>query len=292
MLAKKEGNRLNSINEQLYEYLIDNSRNMTERWFAEKNNFTGAFYSNNSDPQIDEILLEQHALTIKTVASAFLEETDSFHEQQVLWAETVAKSRIENNTPIHEVIEALNKTRETIWGYVGLFAKEHEDDVNKEGILKWSIIFNTAFDKLVYLFSERYFKLSHNRMAAQQSLINELSTPVIPILEKVGVLPIVGDIDTTRAQSLLKEVPQKCSDLGIDHLFIDISAVSIMDTMVANEMFQLMEILNLLGIQTFMSGIRPEIAQTSIQLGLDFRNIPTFSSLKQALFMTGVYKNN
>ncbi|WP_144513854.1 STAS domain-containing protein [Bacillus sp. FJAT-22090] len=282
---------MTSINEQLYEYLIDNSRNITERWFAEKNNFTGAFYSNNPNPQIDKILMEQHALTIKTVASAFLEEKGSLNEQLVLWAETVAKSRIENNTPIHEVIEALNKTRETIWGYVDLFAKEHDELVTKTNIIKWSILYNTVFDKLVYHFSERYYKLSHNRMTAQQTLINELSTPVIPILEKVGVLPIVGDIDTNRAKSLLQEVPQKCSVLGIEQLFIDISAVSIMDTMVANEMFQLMEILNLLGIETFMSGIRPEIAQTSIQLGLDFSNIPTFSSLKQALFMTGVYKN-
>ncbi len=282
---------MNSINKELYEYLINNSRNITERWFAEKDNFTGAFYSNNSNPQIDQILLEQHALTIKTVASAFLEDKDSLEEQQVLWAETVAKSRIENNTPIHEVIEALNKTRETIWGYVDLFAKEQDELVTKTHILKWSVLFNTAFDQLIYLFSERYFELSHNRMTAQQNLINELGTPVIPILERVAVLPIVGDIDTNRAKSLLQEVPQKCSVLGIEQLFIDISAVSIMDTMVANEMFQLMEILKLLGIQTFMSGIRPEIAQTSIQLGLDFRSIPTFSSLKQALFITGVYKN-
>lgn len=282
---------MNSINKELYEYLIDNSKNITERWFAEKNSFTGAFYSNNSNPQIDQILLEQHALTIKTVASAFLEDKDSLKEQQVLWADTVAKSRIENNTPIHEVIEALNKTRETIWGYVGLFAKEQDELVTKTNILKWSVLFNTAFDQLIYLLSERYFELSHNRMTAQQNLINELGTPVIPILERVAVLPIVGDIDTNRAKSLLQEVPQKCSVLGIEQLFIDISAVSIMDTMVANEMFQLMEILNLLGIQTFMSGIRPEIAQTSNQLGLDFRSIPTFSSLKQALFITGVYKN-
>ncbi|SER69155.1 STAS domain-containing protein [Psychrobacillus sp. OK032] len=282
---------MNSINEQLYEYLIDNSRNITERWFAEKDNFTGAFYSNNSNPQIDDILLEQHALTIKTVASAFIEDKGSFEEQQVLWAETVAKSKIENNTPIHEVIEDLNKTRETIWGYVGLFTKEHDELVTKTNIIKWSVIFNTAYDQLVYLFSERYYELSNNRMTAQQFLINELSTPVIPILESVGVLPIVGDIDTNRAQSLLQEVPQKCSVLGIEQLFIDISAVSIMDTMVANEMFQLIEILNLLGIKTYMSGIRPEIAQTSIQLGLDFSSISTFSSLKQALFMTGVYKN-
>ncbi|MDI2587557.1 STAS domain-containing protein [Psychrobacillus sp. NEAU-3TGS] len=282
---------MKSINEQLYEYLINNSRNITERWFAEKDNFTGAFYSNNSNPQIDDILLEQHALTIKTVVSAFLEEKGSLEEQQLLWAETVAKSRIENNTPIHEVIEALNKTRETIWGYIDLFAKEHDEVVTKTDIIKWSVIYNTSFDHLIYLFSEKYYKLSNNRLTAQQTLINELGTPVIPILERVAVLPIVGDIDTSRAKALLQEVPQKCSALGIEQLFIDISAVPIMDTMVANEMFQLMDILNLLGIQTFMSGIRPEIAQTSIQLGLDFSSIPTFSSLKQALFMTGVYKN-
>lgn len=278
-----------SIDQELYDYILENSGNITSKWFTAKSDFDGSFYSNNPNPEIDQVLLEQHALTIRTVAYAFLEEENGFQEQLLLWAETVAKSRIEHNTPIHDVIQALNKTRETIWLYVEHFANDHLDEVNNTHILKWSRLFNTAFDQLIHSFSSRYYELSNNRLNAQQDLINELSIPIIPILDGVGVLPVIGEIDTTRARSLLEDVPYKCVEVGINKLFIDISSVTFMDTMVANEMFHLIDVLQLLGIKTSLSGIRPEVAQASIQLGVDFGNISTFSSLKQALLRTGVY---
>ncbi|MCZ8539132.1 STAS domain-containing protein [Psychrobacillus sp. FSL K6-2365] len=278
-----------SIDQELYDYILENSGNITSKWFIAKSDFDGSFYSNNPNPEIDQVLLEQHALTIRTVAYAFLEEENGFQEQLLLWAETVAKSRIEHNTPIHDVIQALNKTRETIWLYVEHFANDHLDEVNNTHILKWSRLFNTAFDQLIHSFSSRYYELSNNRLNAQQDLINELSIPIIPILDGVGVLPVIGEIDTTRARSLLEDVPYKCVEVGINKLFIDISSVTFMDTMVANEMFHLIDVLQLLGIKTSLSGIRPEVAQASIQLGVDFGNISTFSSLKQALLRTGVY---
>lgn len=278
-----------SIDQELYDYILENSGNITSKWFTAKSDFDGSFYSNNPNPEIDQVLLEQHALTIRTVAYAFLEEENGFQEQLLLWAETVAKSRIEHNTPIHDVIQALNKTRETIWLYVEHFANDRLDEVNNTHILKWSRLFNTAFDQLIHSFSSRYYELSNNRLNAQQDLINELSIPIIPILDGVGVLPVIGEIDTTRARSLLEDVPYKCVEVGINKLFIDISSVTFMDTMVANEMFHLIDVLQLLGIKTSLSGIRPEVAQASIQLGVDFGNISTFSSLKQALLRTGVY---
>lgn len=278
-----------SIDQELYDYILENSGNITSKWFTAKSDFDGSFYSNNPNPEIDQVLLEQHGLTIRTVAYAFLEEENGFQEQLLLWAETVAKSRIEHNTPIHDVIQALNKTRETIWFYVEHFANDHLDEVNNTHILKWSRLFNTAFDQLIHSFSSRYYELSNNRLNAQQDLINELSIPIIPILDGVGVLPVIGEIDTTRARSLLEDVPYKCVEVGINKLFIDISSVTFMDTMVANEMFHLIDVLQLLGIKTSLSGIRPEVAQASIQLGVDFGNISTFSSLKQALLRTGVY---
>ena len=282
---------MSSINQQLYSYLIENSQNITKQWFEEKRKFTDPFYSNNPNPQIDVILQEQHALTIRTVASALWEGENSFPELLDIWAETVAKNRVENNIAIHNVIEALNKTRETIWSFVESFVNEKTDSITHGDILKWSSVYNISFDRLIFEFSKRYYLLSNTRFNAQQTLIRELSSPIIPILEKVGVLPIVGDIDTYRAKSLTDEIPQKCIELGIDKLFIDISAVPIIDTMVANELFKFMEILSLLGIQPFVSGISPEVAQTSVQLGLDFGNISTYSSLRQALLRTGVYKN-
>ncbi|MEK4523078.1 STAS domain-containing protein [Psychrobacillus sp. FSL W7-1457] len=281
---------MSSINEQLYDYLIENSPYITQQWLEEKRNFTDPFYSNNSNPLQDELLREQNALTIRTVATAFWNE-NSFSDLLKTWAETVAKNRVENDIAIHHVIEALNKTREIIWSYVERFVHAKEKEISNANIIKWSTTYNQSFDRLIFEFSKRYYYLFTTRFNAQQTLIRELSSPIIPILEKVGVLPIVGDVDTYRAKALTDEIPQKCIELGLDKLFIDISGVSIIDTMVANELYKFMEVLSLLGIRPYISGIRPEVAHTSVQLGLDFGKISTFSSLKQALLRTGVYKN-
>lgn len=290
MFRQKEGEPLSSINEQLYDYLIENSPYISQQWLEEKRNFTDPFYSDNSNPLLDELLREQNALTIRTVATAFWNE-NSFSELLEVWAETVAKNRVENNIAIHNVIEALNKTREIIWNFVERFVNEQGKVITNTDILKWSTTYNHSFDRLIFEFSKRYYYLFTTRLNAQQTLIRELSSPIIPILEKVGVLPIIGDVDTYRAKSLTDEIPQKCIELGLDKLFIDISGVSIIDTMVANELYKFMEVLSLLGIRPYISGIRPEVAHTSVQLGLDFGKISTFSSLKQALLRTGVYKN-
>lgn len=290
MFRQKEGEPLSSINEQLYDYLIENSPYISQQWLEEKRNFTDPFYSNSSNLLQDELLREQNGLTIRTVATAFWNE-NSFSELLEVWAETVAKNRVENNIAIHHVIEALNKTREIIWSYVERFVNEQENSITNTNIIKWSTTYNQSFDRLIFEFSKRYYYLFTTRLNAQQTLIRELSSPIIPILENVGVLPIVGDVDTYRAKSLTDEIPQKCMELGLDKLFIDISGVSIIDTMVANELYKFMEVLSLLGIRPYISGIRPEVAHTSVQLGLDFGKISTFSSLKQALLRTGVYKN-
>lgn len=274
---------MSSINQHLYEYIISHSSDITEVWFKEKRKFSGPFYSNNHNPEIDHVLREQHALTIKTIAHTFLEESTLFNEKLLIWGESVAQSRIDYNAPIHDVLEALSKTRAVIWTYVERFINLQTESVTLKQILNWSSLFNSNFDQLIHHFTERYYVLSRNQLAAQQLLITELSTPVIPLLDGVAVLPIVGDIDAYRAKTFLEIVPQKCSEMEINKLFIDVSGVLIMDTRVANEMFKLIQILSLLGIETYISGISPEVAQTSIQLGHNWSDVPTYSTLKQAL---------
>jgi rsbT co-antagonist protein RsbR len=114
-------------------------------------------------------------------------------------------------------------------------------------------------------------------------MIHELSSPVITIKKDIALLPLVGDIDTTRAKIILESTLQQCGDKRIAHLYIDLSGVVTVDTMVAHQIFQLIDALGLLGVKSTLSGIRPEVAQTAIQLGLSFENIRIKSNLAQAL---------
>lgn len=273
---------MNAKNRLLYDYIQENSINITDMWLSLRDKQKGSIYSADADPAHEKLLREQNTFTNRTVSAALIDE-DTFNENMEEWAITVAESRVDSNTPIFQVLEALSNVRETYWHFVEKFINENKSEVTADDVLKWSTIINKAFDKLINKFSEKYYQLTTNRLVAQQSLINELGTPVIPIKDHTAVLPLIGNIDTERARILLEEIPKKCAKEDVEHLFIDLSGVAIIDTMVAHQIFSLTTALKLLGVKSTISGISPEVAQTSIQLGLDFTGINTYGTLKQAL---------
>ncbi|WP_436374980.1 STAS domain-containing protein [Cytobacillus sp. BC1816] len=273
---------MNAKNRLLYDYIQENSINITDTWLSLRDKQKGSIYSADADPAYEKLLREQNTFTNRTVSAALIDE-ETFKRNMEEWAITVAESRVDSNTPIFQVLEALSNVRETYWHFVEKFINENKSEVTADDVLKWSTIINKAFDKLINKFSEKYYELTTNRLVAQQSLINELGTPVIPVKDHTAVLPLIGNIDTERARILLEEIPKKCAKADVEHLFIDLSGVAIIDTMVAHQIFSLTTALKLLGVKSTISGISPEVAQTSIQLGLDFTGINTYGTLKQAL---------
>ncbi|MGE7906313.1 STAS domain-containing protein [Peribacillus sp. NPDC094092] len=278
---------MDKIDENLYRYILDNSSKITENWLALREKQSGSIYSMDINAEIEKLLREQNTLTIKTVTSALLEDKTAFIDTMEQWATLVAKSRVESDTPIYEVLEALNKVRETYWAFITDYMLM-DTEITKDIIIRWSGLINRAFDQLNREFTEQYYLLTKVRLLAQQELINELGAPVIPIVDAIAVLPLIGEIDTFRAKEILNATPSKCISKNVTHLFIDLSGVALLDTMVAQQIYQLISTLNLLGIQSTISGIRPEVAQTSIQLGLDFSQVSTHSTLKQALSKQGI----
>ncbi|AOH57307.1 sulfate transporter [Peribacillus muralis] len=272
----------------LYRYILDHSSMITEKWLALREKQVGSIYSVDTDAEVEKLLRKQNTLTIKTVTSALLEDKSSFIENMEQWATMVAKSRVESDTPIYEVLEALNKVRETYWDFITDHMLKDDNEIAKDTIIRWSRVINQAFDQLNREFTEQYYLLTQKRLHAQLDLITELGSPVIPIVDAMAVLPLIGEIDTYRAKEIVETTPSKCISKNISHLFIDLSGVTLLDTMVAHQVFELIRTLKLLGIQSTISGIRPEVAQTSIQLGLDFSQVLTYSTLKQALTKQGV----
>lgn len=271
------------INQMLYEFLQEHIDDITEEWLSYRVETKGSVYSISAGEKSEKSLREQNRLTNLTIASSLLEDKEIFEENKKNWALLVAQSRIHTRTPIYEVQEALGKVRLAYWSWIEKFVEQNGEKVLRTDILHWGIAIHMAFDALMVEFSKRYDELMNTRLSAQQMLIEELNAPIIKLNETIGVLPIIGEIDTTRVQSIADYVPQKSVELGVSHLFIDLSGVSLIDTMVANHLYQMTQMLDLLGIKSSLTGIRPEIAQTSVQLGLDFSRISTYGSLQLAL---------
>lgn len=118
---------------------------------------------------------------------------------------------------------------------------------------------------------------------AQQHALRELSTPLLPIAGKVVLMPIVGAIDSRRAQQVLETLLQGVAEHNAEVAIVDITGVQVVDTQVANAFIQAARAVQLLGAQVVLTGIRPEVAQTLVQLGVDLQGMLTRGSLQAGI---------
>jgi rsbT co-antagonist protein RsbR len=116
-----------------------------------------------------------------------------------------------------------------------------------------------------------------------QTTIHELSAPVIPVLPGVLIAPLIGALDSGRAAALADNILGTVERARADQVIFDITGVPVVDTQVARVLLQTAAAVRLLGAQTLLVGIRPEVAQTIITLGIDFAAIATYPSLQEAV---------
>lgn len=266
----------------LYDYIIGNKKKMTEEWLASRKQADGSMYSHDVSPQIEEQLKRHNDAFIEAMTSVFVREDKDSLKEMENWVQTVAAARARQSVPLHEVIAQIRLFRGIYWRYVRNFFIEHEEaDLN--GALEWAEILNNSFDYIIERFAIHHYEADQRILDSQREMIYELSSPVIPIKKGVGILPLVGDIDTHRAKIILETALEQSMNQQLDTLYIDLSAVAIIDTMVAQQIFQVMASLKIIGVESVLSGIRPEIAQTAITLGIDFKNIKVHANLMRAL---------
>ncbi|WP_421382513.1 STAS domain-containing protein [Bacillus salacetis] len=275
------------MDEKLFQAMIDNIETLADQWLKMRQKRPNSIYSSDADEKYEALLREQNALTTKTIASSLLEDKEQYQQNREQWAAMVAKSRADLGTPIYEVLEAVHQFRTVIMDFLDTFVEEQENDITKQQILKWNHSIHSAFDLLIQEFSKMYYHITRERMKAQYELIAELGAPIIPVGDTIAVLPLIGEIDTERATRIMETVPAKCIEKQVDKLCIDLSGVPVVDTMVAQQIYSIIQALSLLGIKTALSGISPEVAMTSVQLGFDLKDIKTFNTLQQALQKMG-----
>ena len=117
----------------------------------------------------------------------------------------------------------------------------------------------------------------------QDGLLAELSTPLIPITQNVVVMPLIGSIDSRRAQQVLDTLLQGITERRARIAILDITGVPLVDTQVAGALIRAAQAAQLLGAQVVLTGIRPEVAQTLVGLGTELQGIVTRSDLQSGI---------
>jgi rsbT co-antagonist protein RsbR len=122
-----------------------------------------------------------------------------------------------------------------------------------------------------------------NKLKEQSNTIRQLATPTIQLWDGVLVLPVVGVIDSMRAQYMMESVLNKIQQTYAKVIIIDIQGVAAMDSAVANHLIKITKATKLMGCECILSGISPAVAQTIIHLGVEMSAINTKANLKDAL---------
>jgi Anti-anti-sigma regulatory factor (antagonist of anti-sigma factor) len=158
---------------------------------------------------------------------------------------------------------------------------EIRDD--SQGMVQSVITVNKLLDNLGIVTFETFIKGREEVILRQTDEIAEISTPVIQVWDGILALPIIGTLDSARTQIVMENLLQRIVDTGSTIAILDISGVPAVDSLVAQHIIKTVAATRLMGAECIISGIRPEIAQTVVHLGIDLSNIITKSSLASAL---------
>src|SRR5215207_8917459 len=169
--------------------------------------------------------------------------------------------------------------------------RAEELEGNAEALIPEMNYFTRLLDKLGLVMVENFIRSREEIIRQQRADMLELSTPVIKVWEKILTLPIIGTLDSRRAQMMMEALLQKVVETGSTIAILDITGVRTMDTLVANHLIKTVTAARLMGARCILTGVSPAIAQTMVQLGIDLTQITTRAQMsdgiKLALEMIG-----
>ncbi|SNS88373.1 rsbT co-antagonist protein RsbR [Noviherbaspirillum humi] len=143
----------------------------------------------------------------------------------------------------------------------------------------------SLFDKLGLFTIEEHMKGREQVILRQQQELLELSTPVVQLWRDILAVPLIGTLDSARTQVVMENLLQKIIDTGASIAIVDITGVPTVDTLVAQHLLKTVAAARLMGADCIISGIRPQIAQTIVHLGVNLEDVITKATLADAFMV-------
>jgi len=191
--------------------------------------------------------------------------------------ERIAKSRAERGFSPRETATFVFSLKEPLFEAMSNARKDDPRALLDE---LWRI--STLLDALGLLTTETYQRGREEIILRQQRELLELSTPVVRLWDDILALPLVGTLDSARTQIVMETLLQMIVDTGSAIAIIDITGVPTVDTLVAQHLLKTIAATRLMGADCIISGIRPQIAQTIVHLGVDLGEVTTKATLADA----------
>jgi len=164
-----------------------------------------------------------------------------------------------------------------------LFARLHARVTDTQALARETWTATTLLDRLGLFTTEVSQHSREEVIARQQQELLELSTPVVKIWEGVVAVPLIGTLDSARTQVVMENLLTRIVEIGAHVAIIDITGVPTVDTLVAQHLIKTVAAARLMGAECIISGIRPQIAQTMVHLGVVLENVTTKATLADAI---------
>ncbi len=204
------------------------------------------------------------------------------------YGQEVGLHRARGNFALREMQKACSTLRHHIWLRLQHFLRTRPD---------WPSEVFWRLEDFLYVYCENYvasvgevLEQARAEVAAQsreleqqRQVIRELGAPIMPVQDGILVLPLIGSIDSQRALQIMEDLLEAITHHQADQVIIDITGVPTVDTGVANHLLQAARAANLVGAHIILVGISTHVAQTMVQLGVDFSSIATHANLQEGL---------
>jgi rsbT co-antagonist protein RsbR len=203
---------------------------------------------------------------------------DESWQDTLHFLEKLSQSRAEKGFSPSETATFVFSLKEPLFVRIREMFKE---DPARLGDALWEV--TTLLDKFGLYTTEVYTRSRQDIISRQQMELLELSTPVVKIWDGVLALPLIGTLDSSRTQVVMENLLQQIVATESRVAIIDITGVPTVDTLVAQHLLKTVSAARLMGAECIISGIRPQIAQTMVHLGVGFADVTTKATMAEGL---------
>lgn len=259
------------MNQLVYDFIKRNQDYILTEWMG--------IMKESTDERLIKVVSDQmFTQTSSEFIDMIITNVDSKNKEFTLKLSDFAEKVVQLGWPLTFVNEGLHKfTLIVINGMVEKGLVTPDNQVNLVNHLdKWATPIN---NEIVNIYTQTW----ERTVSMQKIALQELSAPLIPVLEGITVMPLVGTIDTERAKQIMENLLTGVVKHRSEVVLIDITGVPVVDTMVAHHIIQAAEAVRLVGAKCILCGIRPEIAQTIVNLGIDLNEVITKNTLKKGI---------
>jgi rsbT co-antagonist protein RsbR len=247
-------------------YMLDHQEKIVGRW---SELVAAGIRGRTSPAELRRELEDIYSLVMRVISGA---DEHALGELRATLAE-LSRSRARNGFTPSETALAVFSLKEAVYELIADTAE----------LMPEFIAFSRLIDDLGLHTVETYAAARERIITDQAKSMMELSTPVVRLWDGIIAVPLVGTLDSARTQLVMEKLLETLVATGAEHAVLDITGVSTVDTEVAQHLLKTVNAARLLGAECIVSGIRPQVAQTIVALGIEFGDIATKATLADAL---------